>query len=219
MNAIKSKVIRILLVDDHPVVRQGLRRILGSFEEIEIAGEAASGREAIDLARATNPDVVVMDISMPEMTGIEATTVLRRELPAVKVLALSMHDNAAYIKEALRAGARGYILKDSAPKQLLEAISNVDAGTTPISPQAANALVAQADTAAGQKPLSERETEVLRFIAQGMTNKEMGAKLGLGVRTIETHRENLIRKTGLATVAELTRYAVAQGLVELNTAR
>jgi DNA-binding NarL/FixJ family response regulator len=130
-----------------------------------------------------------------------------------------MHDNAAYIKQALRAGARGYVLKDSAPKQLVEAISNVDAGTTPISPQAANALVAQADSGRRQPPLSVREMEVLRLIAQGMTNKEIGAELGLGVRTIETHRENLIRKTGLATVAELTRYAVAQGFVELNPAR
>jgi two-component system nitrate/nitrite response regulator NarL len=217
MNA--GKTIRIILVDDHPVVREGLRGILASFEQIEVVGEASSGRQAIDVARDLKPDVVVMDISMPEMSGIDAIGVLRRELPEVKALALSMHDNAAYIKQALRAGARGYVLKDSAPKQLVEAISNVDAGTTPISPQAANALVAQADSGRRQPPLSVREMEVLRLIAQGMTNKEIGAELGLGVRTIETHRENLIRKTGLATVAELTRYAVAQGFVELNPAR
>jgi two-component system nitrate/nitrite response regulator NarL len=217
MNA--GKTIRIILVDDHPVVREGLRGILASFEQIEVVGEASSGRQAIDVARDLKPDVVVMDISMPEMSGIDAIGVLRRELPEVKALALSMHDNAAYIKQALRAGARGYVLKDSAPKQLVEAISNVDAGTTPISPQAANALVAQADSGRRQPPLSVREMEVLRLIAQGLTNKEIGAELGLGVRTIETHRENLIRKTGLATVAELTRYAVAQGFVELNPAR
>ena len=110
MNAPRSKRIRILLVDDHPVVRQGLRKILSSFEEIAIEGEACSGREAIDMARQVQPDVVLMDISMPEMSGIEATAVLRRDLPGVKVLALSMHDNASYIKQALRAGACGYIL-------------------------------------------------------------------------------------------------------------
>lgn len=218
MTAPRGKRIRILLVDDHPVVRQGLRKILAGFDEIAIEGEACSGREAIELARTLRPDVVVMDISMPDMGGIEATGALRREAPEVKVLALSMHDNATYIKEALRAGARGYILKDSSPKDLVEAISNVNAGTTPMSPQAASALVGQANRRAEANDLSAREIDVLRLLARGMTNKEIAAELGLGVRTIETHRENLIRKTSLVTVAELTRYAVAQGYVELHSA-
>jgi two-component system NarL family response regulator len=216
----RNKQIRILLVDDHPVVRQGLRRILSEFDEISIAGEAASGREAIDRVREMNPDVVLMDISMPEMSGIEATSVLRRESPMTKVLALSMHANASYIKQALRAGARGYLLKDAAPKELVEAISNVNLGANAISPQAASALVGASADGSSRKPeLTTRETEVLRHIARGHTNKEIGSNLGLSVRTIETHRENLIRKTGLATVAELTRYAVANGLVELHLAR
>jgi two-component system NarL family response regulator len=204
----RNKQIRILLVDDHPVVRQGLRRILSEFDEISIAGEAASGREAIDRVREMNPDVV------------EATSVLRRESPMTKVLALSMHANASYIKQALRAGARGYLLKDAAPKELVEAISNVNLGANAISPQAASALVGASADGSSRKPeLTTRETEVLCHIARGHTNKEIGSNLGLSVRTIETHRENLIRKTGLATVAELTRYAVANGLVELHLAR
>lgn len=212
----RSKRIRILLVDDHPVVRQGLRKILSTFDEIAVEGEACSGREAIEMARQIKPDVVVMDISMPEMSGIEATTILRRDLPEVKVLALSMHNNASYVKQALRAGARGYILKDAPPRELVEAISNVNLGAVPMSPQAAELLV-PADQDRSRRGLTPRETEVLRLIARGLSNKEIGAELGLGVRTIETHRENLIRKTGLATVAELTRYAVTHGYAELNS--
>jgi DNA-binding NarL/FixJ family response regulator len=212
----RSKRIRIMLVDDHPVVRQGLRKILSTFEQIAIEGEASSGREAIEMARDIKPDVVVMDISMPEMSGIEATSILRREVPDVKVLALSMHENAAYVKQALRAGARGYILKDSAPKDLVEAISNVNSGTVPMSPQAANVLVAPTED---RQPLTPREIQVLQLIARGLTNKEIGAELGLGVRTVETHRENLIRKTSLPTVPELTRYAVLNGYVELRSAQ
>jgi two-component system nitrate/nitrite response regulator NarL len=218
MNILRSKAIRIMLVDDHPVVREGLRSILASFEEVVVAGEAGSGREAITVARELRPDVVVMDISMPEMSGIEATAALRRELPEVKVLALSMHDNLAYIKQSLAAGARGYILKDSAPKDLVQAISNVHCGTMPISPQAASILVGQ-PKGGSSTDLTPRETEVLRYIARGYTNKEIGAALGVGVRTVETHRENLIEKTGLSSVAELTRYAINHGYVELHSAQ
>lgn len=219
MTTAPENPIRIILVDDHPVVREGLRSILSSFQEITIVGQAGSGREAIEVARELKPDVVVMDISMPEMSGIEATAALRRELPQIKVLALSMHENFAYIKQALAAGARGYILKDSGPKDLVRAICEAHAGTLPISPQAANVLVGQQKSESGRTELTPRETEVLTYIARGYTNKEMSAALGLGVRTVETHRENLIKKTGLSTVAELTRYAVSQGYVELHAVK
>ena len=216
MNEPRSKRIRIILVDDHPVVRQGLRKILSTFEEIAIEGEAGSGREAIELARTMKPDVVVMDISMPEMSGIEATSILRRDLPEVKVLALSMHEDPSYVKQALRAGARGYMLKDSPPKDLVDAIANVNSGTVPMSPQAANNLTTPTED---RKQLTPREVQVLCLIARGLTNKEIGNELGLGVRTIETHRENLIHKTGLPTVPELTRYAVLNGYIELDLAK
>jgi DNA-binding NarL/FixJ family response regulator len=216
MNEPRSKRIRIILVDDHPVVRQGLRKILSTFEEIAIEGEAGSGREAIELARTMKPDVVVMDISMPEMSGIEATSILRRDFPEVKVLALSMHEDPSYVKQALRAGARGYMLKDAPPKDLVDAIANVNTGTVPMSPQAANNLTTQSED---RKQLTPREVQVLCLIARGLTNKEIGNELGLGVRTIETHRENLIHKTGLPTVPELTRYAVLNGYIELNPAK
>ena len=211
----RSKRIRIILVDDHPVVRQGLRKILSTFEQIAVEGEAGSGREAIELARELRPDVVVMDISMPQMSGIEATSILRRDLPEIKVLALSMHEDPSYVKQALRAGARGYMLKDSPPKDLVDAIANVNSGTVPMSPQAANNLTIPAED---RKQLTPREVQVLCLIARGLTNKEIGAELGLGVRTIETHRENLIHKTGLPTVPELTRYAVLNGYVDLQPA-
>ena len=211
----RSKRIRIILVDDHPVVRQGLRKILSTFEQIAVEGEAGSGREAIELARELRPDVVVMDISMPQMSGIEATSILRRDLPEIKVLALSMHEDPSYVKQALRAGARGYMLKDSPPKDLVDAIANVNAGTVPMSPQAATNLSTPAED---RKQLTPREVQVLCLIARGLTNKEIGAELGLGVRTIETHRENLIHKTGLPTVPELTRYAVLNGYVDLQPA-
>jgi two-component system, NarL family, nitrate/nitrite response regulator NarL len=215
----KRQRIRIILVDDHPVVRQGLIAILSTFEEISVEGEASSGQEAIAVARELKPDVIVMDISMPSMGGIEATAALQRELPESKVLALSMHDNRSYVTQALRAGARGYILKDSAPEALVRAISDVHNGSLPISPQAATAFMGSPFKNRGEPELTPREIDVLRFIAQGLTNKEISVQLNLGVRTVETHRENLIRKTGRATVAELTRYAVMHGHVALNSSQ
>ena len=214
MSEPRSQRIRVLLVDDHPVVRQGLRKILSTFDEIAIAGEASSGREAIEVARELKPDVVLMDISMPEMNGIEATTILRRDLPEIKVLALSMHENASYVKQALKAGARGYILKESAPQKLVEAISTVNATNEPVMP-----TDVLARTEGKAQELTPREIEVLRLIARGLSNKEIGLELNVGVRTVETHRQNLIDKTGCKTVAELTRYAVDNGYVELNAAQ
>lgn len=210
---IKEKI-RLLLVDDHPVVREGLRSILSNFEQLTIAGEAASGPEAIALARELKPDVIVMDISMPEMSGIEATAALTREVPSSRVLALSMHDNPNYVTQILRAGARGYILKHTSPNELVQAICEVFAGLNPVSPKAADILLHRAFPNSAPHKLSPREIQVLAFIARGLTNKDIGQQLNLSVRTVETHRENLIRKTGRTTVAELTRYAITHGFTE-----
>jgi len=211
----QTRPIRILVVDDHPVVREGLRSILGSFEQISIAGEASSGREAIDASRELKPDVVLMDITMPDMNGIEATAELSRHSPECKVLALSMHDNRTYAAQALKAGARGYLLKDTPPAELAQAIADVFAGEASVSRQLAHDLLAHS-LRRDATILTQREVDVLRLIARGLTNKQMSVELNLSVRTVETHRENLIRKTGRSTVAELTRYAVHEGFVNLR---
>jgi two-component system nitrate/nitrite response regulator NarL len=213
---VKTKIpkIRVLLVDDHPVVRQGLRSILSSFDQLAIVGEASGGAEAIAISRELKPDVIVMDISMPDVTGIEATATLTRDLPSCKVLALTMHDNPTYVTQILRAGARGYILKHTPPKDLVQAIYDVFEGANPVSPRAADILLNRAFPSRAPDNLSEREIQVLSYIARGFTNKDIGVALNLGVRTVETYRQNLIRKTGRATVAELTRYAMTHGLTE-----
>jgi two-component system NarL family response regulator len=210
----RSKRIRVVLADDHPIVREGLRSILSGYEQIDIAGEAGSGREAIEVSKKLKPDVVLMDIAMADIGGIEATAILGRDLPDCKVLALSMHENSSYVRQALNAGARGYMLKDSGPDQLAHAIGEVMRGEIAISPQAANSFIGNAFHRRGEPTLTGREIDVLRFIARGLTNKEISVQLDLSVRTVESHRENLIRKTGRSTVAELTRYAVTQGYGE-----
>jgi two-component system, NarL family, nitrate/nitrite response regulator NarL len=212
----EPRKIRVLLVDDHPVVREGLRSILGTFDELLIVGEASSGREALAAARKFSPDVVLMDISMPELGGIEATAKITREFPSCKVLALSMHDNRNYVTQVLRAGARGYIVKDSSPRQLVQAIRDVFEGGAAMSAQAAEVLVKASFPRRSDPQLSPREIDVLRFIAHGLTNKEIADRLKLSHRTVESHRENLIRKVGRSSIAELTRYALTHGYIEFQ---
>jgi two-component system, NarL family, nitrate/nitrite response regulator NarL len=197
--------IALMLVDDHPLVRDGLRVRLESVPGFEVVAEAAGADEALAAALAQPPDLVLMDIGMKGVNGIEATRRLMAALPTLRVLVLSMYDNAEYVREALAAGARGYLLKDSPAEEIVEAIRAVMAGGTHLSPALADA-VSRAER--GDGLLTPREREVLALIAEGLSSKDIGERLAMGVRTVETHRTNLRRKLDLASPAALVRYAV-----------
>jgi DNA-binding NarL/FixJ family response regulator len=210
--------IRVLVADDHMIVRTGIRHVLESEAEFEVVGEAASGTEALALTAQLHPDVVVLDISMPEVTGLEVAGRLRASSPNTRVLILSMHDHAEYVLESVRAGAHGYLLKDTAATELRDAIRAICQGESYFSPPVASRLSAavreEQVTQAGLEQLTGREREVLLGIARGRTNKEIAGQLGISHRTVETHRESLMRKLQLRTVAELTRFALGAGLVK-----
>lgn len=214
-------MIRVLVVDDHAVVREGIRSVLERQPGFEVVGEAADGASALKLAKASNPDVVVLDVSMPGGSGLRAAAELRREVPEARVLILSMYDNAEYVMEAVRAGASGYILKDSAATDLRAAVTAVHEGQQFFSQPVADKLSAarrgeiDRESRAGQMGmLSGREREVLVGIARGLTNKEIGSELGISHRTVETHRESLMRKLRIHTVAGLTKFALETGMVQ-----
>jgi DNA-binding NarL/FixJ family response regulator len=212
----RSQAIRVLVADDHTVVRSGIRHVLESEPDFEVIGEAGSGGEAIALARDLRPDVVVLDISMPDQSGLVVTARLRESTQA-RVLILSMHDNPEYVLESVRAGAHGYLLKDTAAADLRTAIRAVCRGESYFTPAVATRLTAavreERDGQPALEQLTSREREVLLGIALGRTNKEIAAGLGISYRTVETHRESLMRKLNLHTVAELTRFAVGAGIV------
>lgn len=212
--------IRVLLVDDHPITREGLRACLASQPHIAVVGEAADGQEAIQQAETLDPDVILMDITMPRMNGIEATAHITQRNPRTAVLALTMHEHKEYILEAVRAGARGYVLKETSPAELARAIETVQGGQNYFSSTATRVLVeaylqqAQQPAAPAPQVLTARERQVLALIADGRSNREAAQELGIGVRTVETHRERILRKLNLRSTAALTRYAIAQGLVK-----
>jgi two-component system, NarL family, nitrate/nitrite response regulator NarL len=214
-----SEPIRLLIVDDHPIVRRGICMCLAHHEQIHIVGEAGNGREALDLTRELKPDVVLMDIDMPQMNGLVVTDLLRREMPQIKVLVLSMYANSEYALRIIQCGARGFVLKEASPDEIVRAIEAVYAGTAHFSPDVArvalNQVVRGTSEAAGPSRLSSREREVLMHIAQGESNKEIASQLKIGVRTVETHRERIMRKLDIHSVAGLTRFAIAQGMVSL----
>jgi two-component system nitrate/nitrite response regulator NarL len=214
--------IRILLVDDHPIVLSGLQNSLSSHPQFKMVGEASDGEEAIHRAKEKNPDVVLMDISLPGTGGIEATRVLRKEVPKAKVLALSMHDNKEYVLAIIRAGAKGYVLKEASPSELIQAILAVHNGNSFFSPGICRILVDELKEqpkrgkAALIRVLSAREEEVLRFIAEGRSNKEIAKCMFISVRTVETHREHIMAKLGIHSTAGLTKYAIARGILKLE---
>ena len=210
------------MVDDHPVVRKGLQMCLSRQDRLKIVGEAADGDEAIRQTQALSPDVVLMDINMPRMDGLAVTEVLRKESPKVKVLILTVHNNKDYIFRIIQAGAHGYVSKESPPEDLLAAIESVHAGETFFSEEIARAALTQFVSSGGKKEpfaqLTRREREVLVCIAEGKSNKEIATRLGIGVRTIETHRERIMRRLDIHSVAGLTKYAIANGLISLDGA-
>lgn len=200
--------IRVVVADDHAVVREGIRSVLLGEPGFSLVGEAASAEEAVRLVEEVRPDVAVLDITMPGGSGLDAAARIRRQSPDTRVLILSMHDNPEYAKESARVGANGYLLKDSAAAELRQAIRAVWRGETWFSVAPAPAA---ADSALGA--LTPRELDVLAGVALGRTNKEIAAALGISSRTVETHRESLMKKTGVRTVAGLTRLALDHGLV------
>lgn len=212
--------IRVLLVDDHAVVRTGLRMLLESEPEMEIAGEAGTAQEALALVTQLTPDVVLMDIGLPDLSGIEATQEIKRRAPQVAVVALTIHEDEEYFFKMLQAGASGYVPKRAAPEELLTAIRTAAAGEVYLYPSLAKLLVQDyltrkretAAPAAGE--LTEREEEILAYLADGASNQEIAEILMISPKTVARHRENIMRKLNLHSRAELVKYAIRKGIIQ-----
>jgi DNA-binding NarL/FixJ family response regulator len=208
-----SIAIRVLIADDHAVVREGIRHVLSSDDGFEVVGEASNGSEAIELSRALLPDVVVLDLTMPGMTGLEAAPRIREAAPNARLLVLSIHDHEEYVLQSVRAGAEGYLRKDSSPAELRGAIRAIHEGGNFFSVPVARTLSAALQSERRIATLTAREREVLLEIARGASNKEIAARFGISVRTVESHRESLARKLQLKGAASLTRFAIENGLL------
>ncbi|MDI3317636.1 MAG: response regulator transcription factor [Bacillota bacterium] len=218
--------IRVLLVDDHTILREGIRSLLEEQEDIEVVGEAGDGVQAVELADRLLPDVVLMDIGLPRMNGVDATQAILRRHPEVRVLVLTMHDNEEYVRTIMQAGASGYVLKRSAARELVSAIRAVHEGHTVLNPELSRAVFAGSHAEGGGQPLlprlqapdvlTEREQEVLRLIARGHTNQEIADKLMISIKTVQAHRGNIMEKLDLHDAVELTKYALRVGLISLD---
>ena len=216
--------VRVLLADDHALVRAGIRSLLEGFEGVVIVAEARDGREAVALARAKSPNLVLMDISMRELNGIDAAAQIRAEVPEARILMLSMHTTDDFVLRALRAGASGYLVKDSAPLELRMAIDAIMRGEKYISSRVSGALVAGAVEGRPGAPgaldtLTPRQREILQLIAEGKATKEIAFKLDLSVKTVETHRAALMERLGIRDVAGLVVYAIRTGLIDVDGAK
>jgi two-component system response regulator NreC len=213
--------IKILLADDHQLVRQGLRALLEKEGGFEVVGEAENGRDAVSKAIETKPDIVLLDVAMPDLNGLEAAKQIKSKLPEVKVIALSAHESSNYVLGMIKSGASGYILKDVAFKEVSDAIRMVLAGDFYLSQKVAGAVVdgfLKRGAAAGKQALTgltEREREVLQLLAEGFSTKEIAEKLFVSVKTVEVHRWKLMKKLGLKNLAELIKFAVREGLVKV----
>ncbi|TDQ67494.1 two-component system nitrate/nitrite response regulator NarL [Maritalea mobilis] len=209
----RSTPIKIILIDDHPLVLEGIRSVLETYAHIEVVGAASSAKQGLKIATASKPDVVLMDINMPEMNGIDAIEVFKEQLPHTRLLMLSMHDSREYISTSTMYGASGYLLKDVSTDEIVHAIETVAAGGTYFSTGAAQALMADKPKSDIETPLTTREQAVLLLVAEGVSNREVAEKLDISVRTVETHRKNIKKKLGISTTAGLTKYAISNGLI------
>ncbi len=218
----RMKQITVLLAEDHLIVREGFRGLLKGENDVEIVGEAENGRQAVQLARKLRPAVVVMDIAMPQLNGLEATRQILEALPATRIIILSAHADDAYVEQANAAGAAGYLIKQASSDTLCEAIREVHKGNTFFSPSISKRIKHQFDKprhgVAGLKKrsagLSSREVEVLQLIAEGKANKETASELGISIKTVEKHRQHVMQKLNIHDTAGLTRYAVSAGIIE-----
>jgi DNA-binding NarL/FixJ family response regulator len=215
-----GKIVRIVLVEDHTILREGLRALLSADPKFEIVGEADDGREAVRQVEKLIPDLVVMDLSMPRMTGMDAIREIKRRHPVTKIIALTVHKAEEYLRNTLQAGADGYVLKDATHEELMLAIQNVLKGKTFLSPSVSNTVIeGYLEGKENQIPnpklglLSPREREILKLIAEGYKNKEIAADLFISLKTVEKHRANLMKKLDLHNAAALTTFAIEQGLV------
>ena len=215
--------IRLLLADDHKIMREGLRALIGREPDLEVVGEAANGREAVALARERTPRVVLMDVAMPDLNGVEATRQIRSAAPGASVIALSIHRDRRFVTHMLRAGASGYVLKGCSFEELVRAIRAVAAGEVYLTPVVAGALTEQyagapASGAHGDRsPLSPREREVLQLLAEGLTTKQVAARLGIRPKTVSVHRHRIMKKLGTETAADMIKWAIRDGLASLGS--
>ena len=213
--------LRILIVDDHAVVRRGVRSLLESEEGFEITGEATTGREAVDMARRLQPDVVVMDLSLPELNGLDATRQILKDSPRSEILVLTMHHSEELARDVLQAGARGYVLKSDADQSLIAAVKNLSEHKPFLSSKVTEFVLDDylrrtdaLDEALTREAVTAREREIIQLLAEGKSNKEAASTLGISVKTIEAHRANIMRKLRLRSVSELVRYAIRNKIVQ-----
>lgn len=214
-----AKAIRLLIVDDHAIVREGICSLLARRKDIEIVGQAADGKQAIAAVAQLRPDLVLMDIAMPVMNGLEATQAIHKAFPETRILVLTQHENKEYVMPLLRAGAVGYIIKSARASELIEAIRAVSDEGAYLPPKITHAVVtaiAESSGASGdQSILTEREIQVVRLIAEGLSSREIADRLSISVKTVDTHRANIMQKLGVHNSAELIKYAIRQGIVSV----
>lgn len=217
MESRNGRRIRILLADDHAVVRRGFRLILGQHADLEVVGEAEDGEQVVEAAARLRPDVIVLDVAMPVRSGVEATRILRQNHPGCAILILSMHADAPYVRETLRAGAKGYLLKSAIESDLVKAVRAVAAGEAFLSPTiSATVLADYRDHVPDPLELiTPRERQLLQLLAEGRTSKEIAVELAISVYTVDSHRSRIMKKLGLRTIGELVRFAIQRGLIPL----